>query len=1034
MTKMLSALVAQFNTLTSKLGLNTSCRIDLIKALLLCSIFSSAKHYDAAKHSETISTLHAAHIEFGSECLEKDFRDVWPELSTCFNTLYNEVGKRPRRFFALFHEQVVADWDSFQTYTKNMFPNEDFVINALTTIYYFSCLEEEYRKQGATNPPYDFYLTNKHFPNAWFDYELTEDVFTNLWSCMFYFKLDRVPVRIPKDLKAVIAEYDKHHIPHSKILGDYAVISKACNNLPAINEWVSIKRQLGQDSEYGISVDEGLFNVFASQMKGFTPTEVVTALFYRNEKRNDSAFEVGVLTKLFYAHIKHNDTVFLINPSPFMLSEIDSLRVRSPAQKIICVVNGTVLRDIYQKQFPWMQFISFDDQLDSVPLYDVALLTTRDWPVAEIDKLLQWSDHGNEDATLIACVPRTLFSGKNHPNVLQHFCKGFTARKIAVVTKKATNSSPRNKLLINFEKATPSGEYEIVLQETELDGKQFRFKNDSLRRISSNAFMSGAGMIRSSETSNVLSKRNAAKEVQYSKEIVLSYTTKQRGNKIVGRGYYCQMLSENEQTTRLRGKRLTQLVEKGLRCKNEEEVAASMLQKVPYYNEVAPFIIRDIRQQYQDRMGDLSLKTIWFCSRFALMAKSGYDDTISKNMFDTNAELANLKIGMASLDDYKSSMLPALKISTVSSLRLWQQLNLILNHAEKEHYISHNPIREYVSTTLTNQATKEQQEVRNALVKKHLTLEEERTILKFMSRNTSIRLHGTRIYRELYVVESIWLLGAIRLYTGLSVREACALTWGDLLENKALGFYQFAITKIVDDDGRLTSQVSDPEKVFRKIPIVLELAIMLQQRKNFLVREKGIPEKDLVNMPIILENENRKKKFCRPAVAAQTCRIIISSIGIAPNIIQLPDDKQGSIAMDLNKYYGDIFRSNFKYHANHTAHLSRGEINYILALEAPDTLSKHYCDYPNDFVQLGIAKKLHRWATHHISEQVCSQASHKEFESTEQCYIHKHQSATGIIKLEEYIDILPDDGEELIDVTATSHNGITGDIDYIKKR
>ena len=38
-----------------------------------------------------------------------------------------------------------------------------------------------------------------------------------------------------------------------------------------------------------------------------------------------------------------------------------------------------------------------------------------------------------------------------------------------------------------------------------------------------------------------------------------------------------------------------------------------------------------------------------------------------------------------------------------------------------------------------------------------------------------------------------------------------------------------------------------------------------------------------------------------------------------------------------------------------------GEINYILGVDAPDTFSRHYCDYSNDYIQIGIIQKLKRW-------------------------------------------------------------------------
>lgn len=217
------------------------------------------------------------------------------------------------------------------------------------------------------------------------------------------------------------------------------------------------------------------------------------------------------------------------------------------------------------------------------------------------------------------------------------------------------------------------------------------------------------------------------------------------------------------------------------------------------------------------------------------------------------------------------------------------------------------------------------------------------------------------------------------------------------------------------------------------MPVVPELASMLKERKEYLLR-KGISEKDLLNMPIILENEKRKRRFCRPQIAAKTCREIISAAGIAPNIVKLPDEKQGTINTDLNAYYGDIFRSNFRYRATHTAYMDKGETNYVLAIEAPDTYSEHYLDFVNDFVQLGIANKLHRWAERHFSADIDYRFFTQECESKKACYECTHEPKSGVIQLDEVIKIIPDDTEEYIDVIISTRHGITGNIDFVKGR
>ena len=45
--------------------------------------------------------------------------------------------------------------------------------------------------------------------------------------------------------------------------------------------------------------------------------------------------------------------------------------------------------------------------------------------------------------------------------------------------------------------------------------------------------------------------------------------------------------------------------------------------------------------------------------------------------------------------------------------------------------------------------------------------------------NKAIKYQGKRVFMKICVAESLWLLGPIRMYTAISLREACALTWGN---------------------------------------------------------------------------------------------------------------------------------------------------------------------------------------------------------------------------------------------------------------
>ena len=79
----------------------------------------------------------------------------------------------------------------------------------------------------------------------------------------------------------------------------------------------------------------------------------------------------------------------------------------------------------------------------------------------------------------------------------------------------------------------------------------------------------------------------------FSEEIKILYTIQaNRKNRYAGKAYYCAILPEGEKNRR-QGKRLTEIIEKGLRAHTEHEVLRS-IEMVAFDPRVNPFIVADI--------------------------------------------------------------------------------------------------------------------------------------------------------------------------------------------------------------------------------------------------------------------------------------------------------------------------------------------------------------------------------------------------------------------------------------------------------
>jgi hypothetical protein len=294
-------------------------------------------------------------------------------------------------------------------------------------------------------------------------------------------------------------------------------------------------------------------------------------------------------------------------------------------------------------------------------------------------------------------------------------------------------------------------------------------------------------------------------------------------------------------------------------------------------------------------------------------------------------------------------------------------------------YLYKNPIPALLPE-ISKKASKELQNLRNALTKKTFTVDEEHRIMDFICADSDVSF-GSRKAKN-YEVESIWLLGAIRLFTGLSIREVCALTWADFNKIAYLDCYQFQIYKFIKDDGSITYCLDGSTSKFnyRKVPIAPALEKMLSNRLSYMRVILGFSESEIKEMPIILPSRNIKRHqtspFCKYSDAVNACRKLIEVAKIPSQELILPGSND--IVVDMNKYQSDIFYSNFKHRANHICAFLRGELAYILGNKGPDTFSQHYCDYSSDMIQYGMAQKLRRWTLKYESNSKGGSLIHSE--------------------------------------------------------
>ena len=403
-------------------------------------------------------------------------------------------------------------------------------------------------------------------------------------------------------------------------------------------------------------------------------------------------------------------------------------------------------------------------------------------------------------------------------------------------------------------------------------------------------------------------------------------------------GYYSAERSTQTAPNDLnRGKRLSKRIP--FRADSAEQAEQKVIE-IMFREEISEVITADIRRVYQNK--PVSLKTYWFCHRAEFRQKRQYDASVTEALFQNDKLAEFMSDREYTLQDYQEQIDTLTGLHPeISPVELLTQLNLILENAKIERRFIPNPVGDYLSSL--REKDPKLRDIRAALAKKTFSQEEERKMLAYLS--------------EQLPADGVAVGCAIRFYTGMLPGEICGLNWGDLHLLPNTPYAQFWVMRVLAEDNKETQDIFSRETVFRRVPLAEPLVEILMQRKAYV--EKFFEEmegREFDKLPLVIQTETSPNERCPlPKLAAAT-RKVVASAGVPSEVVPLGDNET-----DLNKYQGDIFRTNFKYRALQTCKMSVAELNYILGLAMPDTFSKHYCDYTNDFVQVLLCKKIERW-------------------------------------------------------------------------
>ena len=974
---------------------------------------------------------------------ENPYYDSPAFFSLCSELVSAGMGKDCRLFFEAFAPFLVADWNTF----VSKFPKEHH--EKLVYVLYLilkSAKESELPIAEIEDATIEsFYEENKELYHS---FGLIKDNFIPCWKAVYHISMPALKGTASPKLVDTIRFYRQHKVSGLRLLANYCQFNKYRTQLgDPINPWLEFQYTIKgkQNATHGISITETAFDLI-DNIKNERPSDVIRAALYpfpalfgrrpdlKVRNNYDAKFECSFFLRQFELSARNASQILIVNPGPDFLLTWSQKAMKYGCKCCIAVPNIYVA-SAYRMEFKNLKFCIFSDIADYAKMFDlIAIVSPFTEEEFDIGTMLS---AGKDNANFIALLPQTFISASKDNICALLRDQGFLPGKIIAIASDATVTQPRKKMLLFAGRSIdPNAPIPVFFTQCDKDRTNLIVEKEYIQ-ATQQQLKKPTTLVKLREAfeeakiaPDSIKHRKRPSVYQFSNEISLFYTVhRDKHDVYVGEAYYRGKTSpENTNDGQAWNSPATQ---KGLRCMDQESVISKM-ESIPYTDAICPYIVGDMLDYYGECIGQCSLKTIWFCCRSRLLARRDYHDEIARNVLfcSGNNPLSALCPVGANDEDYRNAMQSVIPEDSLAVVKFWQQLNIIMRVAEESNYIQSNPIPALLPE-ISNRASKELRNLRNMLTKKTLTFEEEARILAYV-REEGISDFGVR-KAMLFEEDSTLLLGPIQLFTGMSTREVCALTWGDFETIPSLKVYRLLVYKYLSDEGTVIYHADGT--ACRKVPVAPLLADMLHSRKTYLQAMCGFTEAELQLLPIIMPNNKKtlatlsKPPFCKYDAAIRVCRSLIEKADIPTQELVLPGDGDKEIVVDMNKYQGDIFYSNFKHRANHTCSFNRGELSYVVGNKAPDTFSQHYCDYTNDLVQYGMVQKLNRWSyAHETGGQNTVQSTSETSTFTRNTTVHSDRKKNHYNAVSITMSSTQEVPGSYIDVLIECDHGATGSI------
>lgn len=895
------------------------------------------------------------------DCKDKDFVLNITEL--CKIIAHEKPEHIFREFYTSFLPFYVHDWRPFERLIRFR-PYEAAIIIHMLLIH----MPNELDGEIILDPVLEEKLTELAGIDA---YDMSDMINA--------FRLTEIPaenrLQIRGAVDAVVSFAQKHKIPCKVLLRDYS----------RLLQYITGARDRYKPEEMKAAAEFAVSNfVFSDEMKlnreQLAEYKKLLANLYKADDVIEVAhcaysrmgygsglFEASFCLQEVFAQAPTGGEILLVNPSPYFVYRLskllpaatDSSASDSYSFRLTVCIEDEDWKRMYQLRKLKIRncnYATFDSILATEQEYDLVFFAAGDLPVNMMRRFLRCKTDGK----VVAYVPYTQYFGKAAENLPNLFSEaGIALTRIVDIPTAFSDTLPKKKALVYGTKTnTRTVDTVLLYHGFAFPGRIFAISHEVLP-VPEEELRQGKtiAQIRESYQSHTPEekKRSRAKSYCLSKEIMLHYVETHRKARPVLKVYY-RSLSPVRWGNQ--GKRQTSFYEVPVHGTGVLAVERA-LRTLPFDERFTQTIIADLEQYFSGKREIPTTKTAWYMARPRLMNLSEYDDAYVREKLILDRDFSSFldrPVDRFEIEEMES------KIEAYGR-HAREQLILVFNTFRRIGWIQKIPFLVRKNTSASDSAAVNSilRNLRNAT----FTEEQENKIMdRFFGYSKSVPGEFA------FAFDSSVLGTAIRMFTGMSAREVCALQWKHFVPVEDLGFSQLIINRVLSPSGKTIVNAPYRDKyTHRKIPCCSLLERMLRRRKEYLMERYGFTEEGLTNEPIILKSEYRRDRMtgeiCPPERVNQTSRAILAHAAFERKDIWIMDQEE-PYTVDLSRYMGDRFRANLSLKAIFACLLTEGEFFHIAGLKPFRTLDRHYIDYNDPVMQEMIKQKLDRWTLKYL--------------------------------------------------------------------